>query len=102
MLAHKMPMDERRQHVRLDSAATVQLELLGEHISMAEVRVIDVSLTGVRVECGVELKPGTAVAIRHGDVLYLGEIIWYAGGHAGIELEHMLDMGRLEELRRES
>lgn len=62
-------------------------------------RVIEASRNGLRLQGMESVDLGTAVAIRVGHDLLLGELIWCAKGEAGVALEHLLDLDQLERLR---
>lgn len=75
------------------------MDILGPDRETLLVRIVDVSQSGVRVRGVESAQPGSPVAIKSGQNILLGEIVWCAMGDAGIVLEQLLNFEELEKLR---
>lgn len=94
------PPEDKRKHPRWLVEQVVRLDILGNQPRTTLVKIVEASRSGLRI-CGVgEVAAGTAVAIRMGQDLLLGEVIWCASGVAGVALEQLLDLKQAERLRR--
>ena len=94
------PPGSSRRFPRLEKRLQVQLEVLQTRQVYHE-GILDVSQGGVRITCQSEISPGTAVAIRAIDMLYLGEIVWQACGMAGVKFDQVLDLKDLARIMQE-
>lgn len=95
---------DRRKHPRFAVNETVQLTLLGQDGRSGQVRIVDASELGIRIESDFGLNPGALIKVEGQDSLLLGEILYSQQDDAsarhflGIKLTRAL-FG-LAELRR--
>ena len=94
------PPQDKRKHRRWVVEQVVRLDILGNQPRTTLVETVEVSRSGLRVRGVGEVAAGTAVAIKMGQDLLLGEVIWCANGVAGVALEQLLDLEQAARLRR--
>lgn len=95
---------DRRKHPRFAQNEMVQMTLLGQDGRSSQVKIVDASEFGVRIECADGLSPGSLIKVEGQDSLLLGEVLYcqsaeIPGSHfLGVKLTRAL-FG-LAELRR--
>lgn len=67
---------DRRKRPRFALNETVQLTLLGQDGRSAQVRIVDASEFGIRIECQLELHAGALIKVEGQDSLLLGEVLY--------------------------
>jgi PilZ domain len=77
---------ERRRHPRFAVQDTVRLTLLSEDGRSGDARIVDISVTGVRIESLLAFHPGSLIKVEWKDTLMLGEVLYCQRGGDGLNV----------------
>lgn len=93
--------EERRRSQRIATARHVSVAILGTSSHPFNGRIENASDGGMRVITGSQITPRTAVQLKIGDLMLLGEVVYcesYRGQYAiGLSVQHSLDLVELAE-----
>jgi|GEM_PF-816741 len=93
---------DRRSHPRFAQNDIVRLTLLSEDGRTIDARIIDASVSGIRLESPLSISAGSLIKVEWQDTLLLGEVLYSqsAGSSTVLGIELTRALYGMSELRR--